>query len=112
MSQVTSNEDKKSLCLANKALQRLVTPLLYKDMVTSPKKLSEVFEKTLMAKHPGMAHVRTIRVNARTLTLDERLRFSSEKIFRLLRLVSAIPRDKLTRFEYYQVTVSASLINY
>jgi hypothetical protein len=31
--QVTSIEDKKNLCLACKALNLLVTPLLYKDMV-------------------------------------------------------------------------------
>jgi len=111
-SQLTSNEDKKSLCLANKALQQLVTPLLFKDMVISPKKLSEAFERTLTAKHPGMAHVRTIRVDTRTSTLDKRLKFDNSKVSRLLRLVWAIPRDRLTRFEYDRVAQSDDLINY
>jgi len=77
----------------------VVTPLLYKDMVISPKKLSGAFEETLTAKHPGMAHVRTIRVDIPTSTIDKPTRLDSKRVSRLLRLVSAIPRDRLARFE-------------
>jgi hypothetical protein len=49
--QATSNEDMKNLCLACKALNSLMTPFLYKDMVINVSQLESAFASTLRAAH-------------------------------------------------------------
>lgn len=98
--QVTMNEDRKNLCLTSKKLQQLMTPFLYKDMVISTRKISETFETTLTSSHPGIPHIRTLRVFIRSSTVDRSRIFSKDRVSRLCRLISTMRRDALTRFEY------------
>lgn len=98
--QVTMNEDRKNLCLTSKKMQELMTPFLYKDMVISTRKISETFETTLNSGHPGIPHIRTVRVFIKSSTVDKSRIFGKGRVSRLCQLISTIPRDALTRFEY------------
>jgi hypothetical protein len=77
-----------------------MTPFLYKNMVIHPQKLNEAFGATLTASHPGIPHIRTFRVYTRASRVDRRRTFGSKRISYLQRLIFAVPRDALTRFEY------------
>jgi hypothetical protein len=99
ISQVSSNEDKKNLCLACKALNLLVTPLLYKDMAVGVSRLSPAFAGTLTVAHPGIPHVRTLQIRSGSNSLDHILGLSHVNVATLIQLVSIIPQNALTRFQ-------------
>jgi hypothetical protein len=99
--QVNSNEDRKNLCLACKALNLLVTPFLYRDMVIGASRLNSAFASTLKATHPGIPHIRTLQIRGGWgfNSLDHILHLSHAKVARLIRLIFIIPENALTRFQ-------------
>jgi hypothetical protein len=97
--QVTSNEDKKNLCLACKALNLLVTPFLYKDMVIGTSRLTSDFAITLLPTHPGLPHVRTLHIRQGFNSLSHIFGISQARAAILDRLISTIPQHALTRFQ-------------
>jgi hypothetical protein len=98
---LTTNLDKKSVCLVCKEMAFVTTPLLYRNMVIHTDCLNEDLESTLLdpGAHRGLIHTRTLRVNTE---------YSDEYFDRLERnaiitalcaLLKAIPENALTRFE-------------
>jgi hypothetical protein len=60
--QLTTNRDKKSACLTCKQMQLLATSLLYRHMEVATHCLKDPFEGVLSGEHPGLKHVRTLRI--------------------------------------------------
>jgi len=90
----STNADKKNVCATSKRLQALMTPLLYQHMELRSARLSEDFLSTLTASHPGLSHVRTIRI-------PETYAYPSEtQISIACRLIFALTRNALTWLEY------------
>jgi hypothetical protein len=83
-------------------MQVLVTPLLYKDMKISAKRLDQTFLSTLEADHPGLPQVRTLCIRPLEpseygVGWDYLDQWRAQAVCRLLQ---TIPRNSLTRFEY------------
>ena len=107
--QLTTNADKKNVCLACKEMQTVVTPMLYKHMEISDRHLAGVdFRNTLKPGHPGLPHARTLCIRSSIDNRDGRLRggFGSNllvnanyEVDTICRLMFAIPKNSLTRFE-------------
>lgn len=102
--QLTTNADKKNVCLTCKEMQVLVTPLLYKNIEIDVERLREDLFPTLKEGHPGLAQARTLRIvtedPAEYAVLAGMTLQQAENVCRLLH---AIPRHALTRFEYEQM---------
>lgn len=89
----------KSLCLVCKALQLLMTPFLYQNIVIRLGHLNTKFDSTIQAVHPGIPCIGTLHITrARYTPLGRR-------VATLIRLLNAISMHSLTRFEYVQYLV-------
>jgi hypothetical protein len=103
--QLSTDTDKKNACLVCKEMQALITPLLYKDMEIFADRLDEAFSTTLQGGHSGLSRVRTLCVmpgpepepSSFPVMWHNRRKLQVQVICRLL---NAIPRNSLTRFEY------------
>ena len=77
-------------------MRDVATPMLYKDMVIHVNKLHNDFQQATAAKdHRGLTYVRTLLVVGRGW--EERMSLRAHEV--LLKLLSALPRDKLTDFK-------------
>ena len=86
----STNADKKNVCVSSKRLQVLMTPLLYRRMELSDAQLTNGFLRTLESSHPGLSYVRVLSIRF----------FAKAQINTLCRLIFALPKNILTRFEY------------
>ena len=86
--QLSTNADKKNVCAASKRLQTLITPSLYYRMELGSAQLKKRFLHTL--ESPGLSHVRILSI----------LSLSEAQVNILCRLIFALPKNALTRFEY------------
>ena len=89
---ISTIADKKNVCASSKALQALMTPLLYRRMELGALQLDSIFSRTLAAAatHPGLPHVRTLSIQSLWNTVQLNI---------LCRLIFALPKNALTRFE-------------
>jgi len=99
MSQMTSTNDKKSLCLTCEGLLQLMTPFLYRDMRMLASSLDARFAGTLTTAHHGLPHIRTLRVIPPASLVSSEERMASVNC-----LVSMIPRNSLSLFQYDRYT--------
>jgi len=67
--------------------------LLYQRMELGLEQLSKSFLRTLAASHPGLRHVKAIRVP------DTSVDHSEDLVSTLCRVLLALPGDSLLRFE-------------
>jgi hypothetical protein len=95
--QLTTNRDKKSACLTCKQMQLLATPLLYRHMEIGHHCLNDPFEANMSKEHPGLKHVRSLRITTRSHRPHVGERKGSRAICRLL---VNIPKHALTQLEY------------
>lgn len=81
-----------------------MTPLLYRNMTVISNQLSEELRLTFREGHPGLPHVRVLRVlihiRPRSRTYVTKALVDGPRISALISLISAIPRHSLLRFEY------------
>lgn len=70
-----------------------MTPLLYHRMELAASQLNGIFSRTLAAAatHPGLPHVRTLSIR----NVGDIVQLNV-----LCRLIFALPKNALTRFEY------------
>jgi hypothetical protein len=97
--QLTSNIDKKSLCLTCRGMRSLVTPSLYTHMEVSVERLDSTLLNTLVANHPGLPHVRTLCIKPSKLYEHEFHDIRETHVKILCRLLFALPKDSLRRLE-------------
>jgi hypothetical protein len=104
--QLTTNRDKKSACLTCKQMQLLVTPLLYRhmeiggdDLVDDDFRWSLTRETRGTREHPGLKHVRTLRIVDRG---GCHFRGFCGSIGVICHLLNTIPEHTLTGFECVQ----------
>jgi len=95
--QLTTNSDKKSVCLVCKELQGLVTPLLYRHMVVASRFVHDRYEEVFTASHSGLAHVKTLHVIK--LESDDILRTWEELKTALTHILRKIPENTLKRLD-------------
>ena len=84
----SNKADKNNVCATNKALQALMTPLLYYHMELGSEQLDKKILHTL--ESPGLSHVRILSIRS----------LQEAQINVLCRLIFALPKNALTRFEY------------
>jgi hypothetical protein len=103
--QLTTNRDKKSACLTCKQMQLLATPLLYRHMEVSSQCLDTRFKESISKRHPGLKHIRTLRILALrdTFTIGPHIA-GKGAASAIRRLFATIPEHSLTHFEYVHST--------
>ena len=90
MEYCSTNADKKNVCATSKRLQAVMTPLLYYRMELGSAQLTKRFSRTLEGSHLGLQYVRVLSIQC----------FAKAQIKILCRLIFALPKNILTRFEY------------
>jgi hypothetical protein len=101
--QLTTNADKKNVCLTCKQMQTLMTPLLYRNMDVFAERLDQGFSTTLNEDHPGLSHVRSLRIRSlepRQFGSTSRYDENQLQTKIICRLLHTVPKHFLTRFEY------------
>ena len=86
----STNADKKNVCATSKRLQAVMTPLLYHRMELGSAQLTKRFLRTLGSSHLGLPYVRVLSIRF----------LAKAQINILCRLIFALPKNILTRFEY------------
>jgi hypothetical protein len=99
--QLTTNEDKKNVCLVCKQLQTIATSCLYRDMEIVCKFLGQHYLDRIKKARPGMRSVRTLRI-VRPWTMGSSIPNKKKLLNAICSLLSAIPKNSLTRFVYFQ----------
>lgn len=87
----STNADKKNVCATSKRLQAVTTPLLYHHMELSSVQLTKRrFMRTLNSSHSVLPCVRVLSIQC----------LAKAQINILCRLIFALPKNTLTRFEH------------
>jgi hypothetical protein len=92
---LSTNADKKSICLVCKELQAVSTPLLYKYMEVFDDRLDSTLLRTFKPGHHGLPHVRTLDIRNSGRVAPEKM-----LVEMICRLLFELPRNSLSRFEY------------
>jgi hypothetical protein len=81
-------------------MQALVTPLLYKHMQVFAEHLDLTFLRTLKAGHPGLPHVRTLRIRSNHIIMRDIRVSKMQKAARSKQYAAFSPPQQSTRLPY------------
>jgi predicted thioesterase len=97
--QLTTNEDKKSVCLVCKQMQTIATPYLYRNMEIACKFLGQRYLDRITKARYGLQSVRTLRI-VHSWTMKSSISNKRRVSNAIWSLLSAIPKNSLTQFVY------------